>query len=603
MRQVIRALVLFFCSNLSVVAQATPSAALGYLPKYPVNYTHFDYVNPAAPKGGTLTLSGFGTFDSLNPFILRGVSAQGLQQLVFESLMVQSLDEPYSLYAHVADDIALAADGLSVTFRIDPRARFSDDSPVLAEDVKFSFDTLKSDKSHPQYRFYWADIKSATILGPRLIRFNFVKRNPELHLIAAQIPIFSPRWVGKESFDKLSRVKPLGSGPYVVEDYHLGKDITYRRNPHYWARDLPVRRGMFNFDRIIFKYYKDETVRLEAFKAGEYDFVLENHSKMWARDYTGPQFDSGQIRREELPHKNNAGMQGFIFNLRRDLFKDKRVRKALSLAFDFTWSNRNLFYGQYVRCDSYFSNSELASGGLPQGAELQLLRKFANQLEPEIFTTVWKPPSTDNPGALRHNLIQAKLLLEQAGWHVENGRLKNAKGEVFEFEFLLDQKGFERIIGPYAYNLKKLGVEMQYRSVDVSLYADRLRQFDFDMTVARYPQSMSPGNEQYNFWGSHAADQEGSRNLIGIKNPVIDSLIDAVVFAPDRQRLVTATHALDRVLLHGEYLVPNWYINNHRVAYWNKFGRPQTLPLYYEADDWALMSWWALPTPLKGEKL
>ena len=579
---------------------AAPSVALGYTAKYPANYTHFDYVNPAAPKGGTLTLSGFGNFDSLNPFILRGVSADGLSQLIFETLMVQSQDEPYSLYAHLAEDIQLAADGLSVTFKLDPRARFSDGTAVLAEDVKFSFDTLKSDKGHPQYRIYWGDIKSATVLAPRLIRFNFVRKNPELHLIAAQMPVFARTWVGTETFDKLSRVKPLASGPYVVGDYHLGKDITFNRNPDYWARDLPSRRGMYNFDRIVFKYYKDETVRLEALKAGEYDFVLENHSKMWARDYTGPQFDSARIKKEELSHRNNAGMQGFVFNVRRDLFRDKRVRKALSLAFDFAWSNKNLFYNQYVRCDSYFSNSELAASGLPQGDELKLLRQYEKQLPPEVYHTEWTPPRSDSPAALRENLKHAKILLEEAGWHIENGILKNTRGEPFEFEFMLAQKGFERILGPYAYNLRKLGILMKYRTVDVSIYSDRIRNFNYDMAVASYPESQSPGNEQYNLWHSRVADQKGSRNLIGIKDTVVDALVDKIVYAKTRSELITATHALDRVLLHGEYLVPNWYINIHRVAYWDKFKRPDILPMYYEAESWAMMTWWAAVNPVGG---
>lgn len=589
-----------FCINLSAV-HAASSVALGYTPKYPSNYSHFDYANPDAPKGGTMILSGFGNFDSLNPFILRGVNADGLSQLVFEPLMVQSEDEPYSLYSNLAEDIALAADGLSVTFRLDPRARFSDGTPVLAEDVKYSFDTLKSDKGHPQYRFYWADISAATVLGLRQVRFSFVKRNPELHLITAQLPVFARQWVGKEAFDKLSRVKPIASGPYVVGDYHLGKDITFQRNPNYWAKDLPSHRGMYNFDRVIYKYYKDETVRLEALKAGEYDFVLENTSKMWARDYTGAQFDSGRIRREELPHRKNAGMQGFVFNIRRDLFKDIRVRKALALAFDFSWSNRNLFYNQYVRCDSYFSNSELASSGLPQGEELQLLKKYEKQLPAEIFTTVWQPPRSGTADDLRENLKQAKALLVGAGWRIDDGVLKNAKGQVFEFEFILSQKGFERILGPYAYNLRKLGINMKYRTVDVSLYVERIKRFDFDMAVASYSESQSPGNEQYNYWHSKTADQIGSRNLIGIKDTVIDALVDDVVYARDRHHLITATRALDRVLLHGEYIVPNWYINVHRVAYWDKFGRPKTLPLYYNAEDWALMSWWSMPVQPNGK--
>lgn len=573
-------------------ALAAPSAALGYTPKYPAGFGHFDYVDPEAPQGGELILSGFGNFDSFNPFILKGVSVDGLGTLLLEPLMVQSADEPYSLYAHLAEDIQLADDGLSVSFRLDPRARFADGDPVLAEDVKFSFDTLKSDKAHPQFRFYWADIKQAVVLDARRVRFDFVKRNPELHLIVAQMQVFSRKWVDGQAFDKLTRTPPIGSGPYTIEKFRLGKDITYVRNPEYWARELNTRRGMFNFERVTYKYYNDETVHLEALKAGEFDFALVVNSKQWARDYVGPQFADGRIRREELAHSNNAGMQGFVMNTRRDKFKDRRVRRAVALAFDFAWSNRNLFYDQYTRCDSYFSNSELAARGLPAGDELALLEPFRAQLAAEIFTQHWTPPDTSEPGALRHHLREAKALLEAAGWKIKDGRLRNAAGEPFDIEFLLVQKGFERILAPYAHNLRKLGIELNYRTVDVSLYIQRQRTYNFDMMVAGFSQSQSPGNEQYNKWHSTTANQEGSDNLAGIHDPVVDALVDKLVYAPDRQALIAATRALDRVLLYGEYVVPNWYIATHRVAYWDKFGHPKTLPLYYDAESWVLQSWW-----------
>lgn len=571
---------------------AAPSVALGYAPKYPADFTHFDYVNPNAPQGGELVLSGFGNYDSFNPFVLKGVSVDGLGALMFEPLMVQALDEPYSLYAHLAQDIELAEDGLSVVFTLDPRARFSNGDPVTAADVKFSFDTLKSDKAHPQFRFYWADLKAAVVLDERRVRFDFVKQNPELHLIAAQMSVFSRKWVGDAEFDKLSKIPPITSGPYTIEKYALGKDITYVRNPDYWANDLPTRRGMYNFQRITYKYFKDETVQLEALKAGEFDFNLVLHSKQWARDYVGPQFDSGRIVKEELKHSNNAGMQGFVFNTRRDKFKDRRVRRALSLAFDFAWSNRNLFYNQYVRCDSYFSNSEMDAQGVPQGAELALLEPYRDSLLPEVFTQDWMPPDTSEPGALRRNLREAKRLLEAAGWQVKDGRLVNDKGEPFEIDVLLAQKGFERILAPYAHNLRKLGIELRYRTVDVSLYIQRRRTFNFDMMVAGFNQSQSPGNELISMWHSSTADSEGSNNLAGIKDPVVDALVEKIIYAPDRAALITAARAIDRVLLYGEYLVPNWYIATHRVAYWDKFGRPQTTPLYYEAENWMLQTWW-----------
>ncbi len=576
-------------------ASAAPSVALGYTPKYRPGFRHFDYVNPDAPKGGEIVLSGFGTFDSLNPFVLKGVSASGLGGLVFETLMVQSADEPYSLYAHIADDIRLAPDKLSVTFRISRKAKFSDGTPVTAYDVKTSFDLQKGKEGHPRFRFYWADIKRAVVLGPRRIRFDFNRVNPELHLIAAQVMVFSRKWVEGKQFSKLSKELPIGSGPYVVDNFQLGKSITYRRNPDYWARELNTRRGLFNFDRVTFKYYRDSTVQLEALKAGEFDFVLVNHSKQWARDYLGPQFDSGQIKKELLKHSNNAGMQGFVFNTRRPFFKDRRVRRALSLAFDFAWSNRNLFYNQYVRCDSYFSNSPLAASGLPSGLELALLNKHRSKLPGEIFTKEWRPPVSKQPGQLRQNLREAKALLEEAGWSVKDGVLQNDKGQYFEFDFLLAQKGFERILAPWAHNLKKLGITVHYRTVDLSLYERRMRTFDFDMMVASFSQSQSPGNELFNLWHSRAAKQEGSNNIIGISDPVVDALINSVIYAPNRRHLVAATRALDRVLLYNEYLVPNWYIDVHRVAYWDKFEYPKQLPLYYEAESWALSNWWAKP--------
>ena len=572
---------------------AAPSIGLGYTPKYPANFKHFDYVNPNAPKGGKIILPGFGNFDSFNPYILKGVSVDGLNSLIFETLMVQSSDEPYSLYGHIANDIKLAKNKLSVTFKLNPIARFSDGSPILAKDVKVSFDTIKSEKGHPSYRFYWADIKQAIVVNKRTIRFEFARLNPELHLIAAQIPVFSHKWVKDESFDKLSRKKPIGSGPYTIEKYSLGKNITYQRNSDYWAKDLPTRRGMFNFDKVTYKYYKDSTVMLEALKAGEFDFTLVNHSKQWARDYVGEKFDSKKIIKEELKHHNNAGMQGFVFNTRRPLFQDKRVRRALTLAFDFAWSNSMLFYNQYTRCDSYFSNSELASAGLPKGKELELLNRYRKDLPDEVFNNVWLPPSTQQAGDLRSNLKTAAALLKEAGWFVKEGVLQNKDGLRFEFDVLLAQKGFERILAPYAYNLRKLGILLHYRTVDVSLYIRRNRTFDFDLMVASYPQSQSPGNELYNMWHSSSANEEGSRNLIGINNKVVDKLIDHVVFAKNREEVIIASRALDRVLLHQEYLIPNWYIAVHRIAYWDKFAYPKNLPLYFSADNWVLSSWWS----------
>ncbi|MDP2829105.1 MAG: extracellular solute-binding protein [Sulfuricellaceae bacterium] len=587
--------ILFACLLLmeTQLAASSTSIALGYQPKYLPSFSHFDYVNPDAPKRGSLILSAVGNFESLNPYLLKGIAAAGINDLVFETLMEQSQDEPFSQYGLLAEDVRLADDRLSVTYRLNPRAKFSDGTPVTARDVKFSFDHLKSEQAHPQFRFMWADIKQAVVLDKLTVRFDFSKINPELHLLTGQIPIFSHQWGGGKPFNKIATDKPIGSGPYRVEDTQFGKRVSYRRNPDYWASSLNVRRGTFNFETVSFIYYKDSTVQLEAFKAGEFDFVAVSNSKQWARDYKGPKFERGLIKKTTLKHRNNAGMQGFVFNTRRDIFKDKRVRRAIALAMDFEWSNRNLFYGQYQRCDSYFSNSELASTGLPKGDELALLTPFKKQLLPEIFTLTWQPPSTTPPSSLRQNLREARDLFAAAGWVYRDGALRNARGETFEFEFLLAEKGFERIVGPFARNLARLGVMVNYRTVDVALYQRRLDTFDFDMTVYSYGQSQSPGNEQMNMWHSSAAGREGSNNVIGIQDPVVDALVEKVVYAPDRRSLLAATHALDRVLLNGEYLIPNWYVANHRVAYWDKLGFPESLPLYYQAAEWVLRYGWS----------
>ena len=585
------ALVFFLMSLvISVSAAADSSMAMGYKPKYSENFKHFDYVNANAQKGGSLMLSAFGTFDSLNPYVLKGNPAEGLS-LVFESLLEKSLDEPFSVYGLLAEDMQLASDKLSVTFHLNPAAKFSNGEPVLAEDVKFSFDTLMSDKAHPQYQFYYADVLRAVVLNTRTIRFDFKQVNAELHLIIGDISVFSKTWLQGKDFDKVTEVIPISSGPYTVESFDLGKRIVYKRNPYYWAHNLPVRRGMYNFDKVTYKYFKDPTVAMEAFKSGEFDFLYELSSKAWARDHVGPRYDSGQILKTTLSHKNIAGMQGFVFNLRRDLFKDQRVRQALSLAFDFEWANSHLFYNQYVRNDSYFSNSELAATGIPQGAELKLLEPYRSQLPPELFTKAWTLPTSPDAAALRNNLKQAKQLLTEAGWQVKNNVLVNQEGRAFEFEFLLQQKSFERVLAPYARNLKKLGIVINYRTVDRALYEKRVRTFDFDMMVMGFGQSASPGNEQRNMFHSSTANEAGSNNIPGIAHPVVDALVEKIIFAKDREQLVTACQALDRVLLHQNYIVPNWYINKHRVAYKNVFVIPETEPLYYTPETWLLKTW------------
>ena len=559
--------------------------------KYQSGFKKFTYTSDQAKKGGNLVLHSLGSFDKMNPFTLKGTAPDGLESLVFETLTVSSLDEPFAAYGLIAKDISLAADGLSVTYTIDERARFSNGEQVTPEDVAFSLQTMKSAAAHPFYQAYLQDITSAEILDHHRIRFNFAKKNRELHMIASQLPIFSKNLYSTIPFDTQSMAPPLGSGPYIISEVNPGKTMTFKRNPDYWARDLPVRRNMFNFDTITYKYFKDQIVSVEAFKAHEFDFMYINIAKQWARDLTGPKFTERKIIKETLPHHNNQGMQGFVFNLRHPLFKDRMVRKALGLAFDFEWANRALFFDQYTRSSSFFSNSGLAATGLPTGLELEYLKPFRSELPPEVFSEPLVPPTTKAPSSLRKNLRQAQTILRSAGWSMKNGGLVDKSGQPFEFEILLVSPSFERVMAPYVENLGKLGIKASYRTIDPALFTRRLQDFDFDMVVNVFGQSQSPGNEQRNYWHSSTADSKGSRNLIGLKNRVTDDLIDRVIYAETQEQLTAACKALDRVLWHGYYVVPNWYLAVHRVAYWNRFAKPEQLPLYYSPMQ-ALMTWW-----------
>ena len=572
-------------------AWASHGASIDGRLKYPADFTAFAYTSDRAKKGGDLVLHALGSFDKMNPFTLRGTAPEGLENLVFETLAAPSLDEPFAQYGLIANDIKLAPDRLSVTFTIDPRARFSDGSPVTPEDVKYSFDTLKSEAAHPFYRIYLRDIKDAVIIPPDKVVFHFQRKNRELHLLVGQIPIFSEKFYRKHGFDSSDLTPPLGSGPYVVDKVSEGKAITYRRNPDYWARDLACRRNQFNFDRIIYRYYKDQIVSLEAFKAGEFDVMPVNISKQWFRDVKGKKFDSGQLLREEFPHHNNQGMQCFVMNERRPLFSDRRVRRAIALAFDFEWTNQALFFDQYRPSVSFFNNSELAAKGLPSAEELKLLEPFKEKLPAEVFTTPPTPISTAPPSSRRRNLLEARELLNKAGWRVKDGVLSNRQGKPFRFDILLASPSFERVMGPFVKNLARLGIKAAYRTVDPSLYTRRVQNFDYDMVVTVFSQSQSPGNEQRNYFHSSSRDRKGSRNLIGLADPVIDSLVEKVIAAESAKELMTACRALDRVLWYGYHVVPNWYIDHHRIASRNIFSRPATLPTYYSPEQ-LLMTWW-----------
>ncbi len=575
-------------------AYAVHGVSLGDQLKYPADFSHFEYTSLQAKQGGHLVLNGLGGFDKMNPFTLKGVAPDGLNALIFEPLAVSSLDEPFAKYGLIAQDIALAPDGLSVTFTLNPMARFSDGTKVRTEDVKFSLDTLKGQEAHPFYQSYFRDITHAKIIGPEKICFYFKRPNRELHMIACELPILSKKFYENHPFAETALTPPIGSGPYVVKNFAVGKSITYEKNPHYWAKDLAVRRGMYNFATITYKFFKDQLVSMEAFKAGEFDFMSIYIAKQWARDLSGSKFSSGQIIKKYLPHKNNAGMQGFVMNLRHPLFQDRRVRQAMGLAFDFEWINQSLFFGQYTSNSSYFSNSNLAATGLPKGKELALLNQFREKLPPEVFNKPLTPVSTRPPNSLRKNLRKAKNLLLSAGFQVKNGRLINsATNQPFNFEILLSSPTFERIMAPYVQNLKRLGITATYRTIDPALYTRRIDNFNFDMTVNTFGQSQSPGNEQRDYWSSQAADNIGSRNLIGLKNKVVDTLIDKIIYTKDREDLTIACHALDRVLWYGYYVVPNWYMAKHRVTYWHKFDQPAILPLYYQPFQ-ALMTWWMI---------
>ncbi|MCW3478006.1 extracellular solute-binding protein [Neisseriaceae bacterium JH1-16] len=576
---------------------AAPGVALGYTPKYPPGFAHFDYVNPAAPKGGQLVLPAVGGFDTLNPFTLKGDKEAGIGALTVETLMAQSEDEPFSMYGLIADDAALAPDGRSVTFHLNPKARFQNGERVTADDVVFSFDTLTRDRAaSPNYRFYWADVSRAVVLDSSQVRFDFKRKNAELHMILGQLPVFARSWIpkGKTLADVATRA-PIGSGPFRLAGYDLGKRSEFARDPHYWAADLPSRRGMYNFDRIVFRYYQDETARLEAFKAGEFDLSAENVAKNWARSYRGSKFDDGLIVKKLLPHGNSAGMQGFVLNLRNPLFRDRRVRQALVLSFDFEWVNKQLFYGQYRRSPSYFTNSELAASGLPTPDELALLEPLRKQLPPEVFGQPVSPPVTDLAIGNRAQLKAARRLLFEAGWRYEGGRLVDKDGRPFGIEFLSFSRTYERIVAKWQKDLAKIGITLTVRIVDPAIYQRRLNDFAYDTTVVVYGASQSPGNEQLNFHSCAAAKTPGSNNWAGLCDPAVDALLQNFLHFDDRRQLVAASRALDRVLRAGFYVVPNWSIPYHRVAWWNRFDQPATLPKFYDPTSWAIETWWAKP--------
>ncbi|MDH4121565.1 MAG: extracellular solute-binding protein [Deltaproteobacteria bacterium] len=568
--------------------------SLGAPLKYPAGFHHFAYANPAAPTGGSFSMSSMGSFDTLNPFSLKDRPPAMLDTLVFESLTTPSMDEAFAVYGLLAQSMEVAPNQLSVTFHLRPQARFSDGTPVTAQDVVFSFNTLRSPAAKPMYRFVYQDIRRAVAVDARTVRMEFVQKNRELALIAGSFPVFPQHVYGQGDFGKDFSTRAVGSGPYVVDGYSFGKDFRFRRNPAYWGWNLGVNRGRYNFDTLVVKYFRDNTAQLEGFKAGEFDFLFVNSSKQWGKDIAGEKWDKGWLVKKGLPHQNNAGMQGFVFNLRRSIFQDRRVREALSMGLDFEWCNRALFYGQYTQLDSYFDNTELAAEGLPKPNELALLNPLRKKLPQDVFT---RPVEAVGKGfaSQRERLREAQRLLAQAGWAPVNGVLtRTADGTPMRFTFLMDSTDFVRIVEPYLNQLAKLGVQGDIQIVDDAVFQQRMKKFDFDMTVGVFGQSLSPGNEQIQYWHSSTAQVEDSSNWAGIQDPAVDALVERLIRAENRRDLVTATRALDRVLWHQHYVVPNWFIGYHRVTYRNRFGSPTTLPLYYNPLTF-ITYWWEDP--------
>jgi microcin C transport system substrate-binding protein len=583
-------LLLLSVSPAAAAERAHGLSAFGDL-AYPPDFDHFAYANPDAPKGGTFALVGWGgvtTFNSLNNYILKGDAAQGLE-LLFDSLMVRATDEPDAVYGLVAESAEVADDGMSVTFHLRPEARFSDGSPLTADDVVFSFETLK-EKGHPIYHQTLRDVVTAEALDPATVRYSFQgDLVRDLPLTVAELPILSKTYYATKPFDQTTLEAPLGSGPYLVDQMMQGRTIVYRRNPDYWAKDLPVNRGRWNFDKIRYEYFRDRTAGMEAFKAGFYDFREEFTSKVWATEYDFPAIRDGRVKKEVLPDETPSGTQGFFINTRRDQLKDPRVREALDLAFDFEWTNRNMFYGLYDRTQSFFENSPMKAEGEPSEAETALLQGLGVPVPEAALGPVYVPPKTDGSGRNRELFVQAGKLLDEAGWTVKNGVRVNDKGEPLKIEVLMYEPVMERIAAPYIKNLKLLGIDARLRMVDPAQYQQRLKDFDFDVTTQRYSMRSTPGVELRSYFGSQAADIDGSLNLAGVKDPAVDALIERVVAAKTREDMTTAAHALDRVLRAGHYWVPHWYKGSNAVAYWNKFSRPETKPKY---DRGILDTWW-----------
>ncbi len=582
--------ILIFSFNILANTNISHAIAMHGEPKYNKDFLSVEYVSNSAVKGGNIVRSSIGNYDTFNPFTLKGNSAAGIG-LLYESLTVSSSDEAFTEYGLLAKQIEWPEDRSWVAFTLRDEAVWHDGKQISSDDVVWTFNTLM-EKGHPFYKYYYGDVSEVIKISQNKVKFTFsTNTNKELPLIVGQLPVLPQHYWEDKNFEETTLDIPIGSGPYKIKSFDAGRSITYELNTDYWAfknNIVPIKVGKDNIGTIRYDYYKDRGVEREAFKSGEIDFFSENTSKEWATGYDINAVEQGLIKKELISHENPQGMQAFAFNTRKEIFKDKRVRKALSYAFDFEWTNKNLFYGAYKRTDSFFENSELASNGLPSKEELAYLNPYMDVLPNEIFNAQYNNPKTDGSGFIRNQLQEATKLIKDAGWILQNGKLTNSKGEPFEFEILLVSPAFERIVLPFIDNLEKLGIKASLRTIDSSQYQKRIESFDFDMIVFTFSQSLSPGNEQRNFWGSDAADTNGSRNVIGIKNDVIDILIEKLINAKDREDLITITKALDRVLLWNYYVIPQWHISAYRVLYWDMFNQPNKKPKYSLGFD----TWW-----------
>ncbi len=601
-----RALLVAFGLLFSAPAWSAHGYALWGDMKYPPGFAHFDYVNPAAPKGGELRLVSnlrLSTFDKYNPFTIRGGAPAYLSQLMFDTLLTGSLDEEGAGYGLLAEDVTVAPDGLSATFRLRREARFHNGDAVLAADVKHSYDTLVGPHTSPAYKTMLIDVDGVDVVDERTVRYRFKRANRELPLTVGGLPVFSRQWGEGKPFNEVVMEPPIGSGPYKIGPVKFGKDITYVRDPDYWARDLNVRRGTANFDRILVKIYRDNTARLEALKAGEFDLMAFYSAGDWARRVNGKRFDSGELVKGEFQHKLPTGFQSYVLNTRRPLLQDVRVREALGLAVDYEWMNRQMFYNSYTRVSGLFGNTSCAASGLPSAEELALMDPLRGQIPAAAFGIAYTPPRTDQPkdpavGGLRENLRRAQQLLAEAGWTVQSGTLRNAQGQAFVLEYLDSNEGGARVVTPWMRNLEKLGITLRFRPVDFALYQQRLQKFDFDITTIAYAGTANPGQEYADLFGSQAADTEDSGNLAGVKSAAVDSIISLMVSAKTEAQYRAACRTLDRVISHSHVLLPQWFAGTHRMAYnaW-RLERPKVTPPYFRGETWAIDTWWARNPP------